>query len=76
MQNWAGEENEAMKGYIMAAVGRMNRDSVEDTGKLAVREDTLEALMHYLHRVTDDMTADQAQQYYLKHNYSDVCSVD
>lgn len=75
MQNWAGEENEAMKGYIMAAVGRMNRDSVEDTGKIAINEDTLGDLMQYLRCATDDMTADEAQQYYLQHGYADVCDM-
>lgn len=70
MQNWSGDENEAMKGYILLAVKRYNADCRAEYGFNAIEENTYDALMRYLYRATDDMTADEAQRYYLNHEFN------
>lgn len=69
MQNWGGDENAAMKGYLLLAINRMNENSREDTGKNAISEDTYNELMSYLYRTTDDFTTDQAYAYYMAHGF-------
>lgn len=73
MQNWSGDENEAMKGYIMVAVKRMNADSRAEYGINEIDERTLDLLFDYLHCVCDDLTADEAQAFYLHHSNTETC---
>lgn len=67
MQNWSGDENAAMKGYIQYAVNLMNADSRDEYGVDLIDELKLETLFRYLRRATDDLTADEAYNYYQKH---------
>ena len=67
MQNWSGEENEAMKGYIILATKYLNDSyKVEGYNGDVISETVLQQLLYSLRRACDDMTADEAQKYYLK----------
>lgn len=63
MNNWNGDENDAMRGYLIYA------------GKLAAERDSefteehLKAILKMLYRATDEMTAEQARNYYLNSEY-------
>lgn len=69
MQNWGGEENEAMRGYIIYAAALMNSASRAEYGSDQISENDLQALLRFLYRATDDLTADEAQAYYHKSNF-------
>jgi len=69
MQNWSGEQNNAMRGYIIYAVKQLNEDSREENGTDAIPAETLKELFLYLRRATDAMTADNAQNYYFKNDF-------
>jgi hypothetical protein len=65
MQNWAGEQNEAMRGYILLAIRYANNESRAEYGTDIISEDAKRALLKKLYRACDDLTADEAQRYYL-----------
>ncbi len=65
MQNWSGEENEAMKGYIILATRYLNDSyKAEDYKGDVITDNVLQNLLYSLRRACDDLTADEAQQYY------------
>lgn len=67
MQNWSGDENAIMKGYVLRAINTMNRDTQEDNGHDAINDELRDMLFSYLRMATDDMTADEAYKYYQTH---------
>lgn len=67
MDNWSGDENQVMKGYIQYAVRLMNADCRDEYGKDAISTETLDMFFRYLRRATDDLTADEAYRYYQNH---------
>ena len=69
MKNWAQEENNAMKGYILYAAKMLNADSRAENIIDAIPTQTLKDLFTYLHIATDDLTADEAQAYYIKTDF-------
>lgn len=69
MQNWSGEENEAMRGYILYAAKLLNGSSRQEYGADAITDSDLCGLFRYLYRATDDMTADEARNYYLNSDF-------
>ena len=54
-----------MRGYILYAVKLMNANDRAEYNSDTITETTLRELMRYLYRATDDMTADEAQAYYI-----------
>ena len=58
MNNWSGNENDVMRGYVVLAGQMLINDNVGFT------EEHLKALLRKLYRSTDEMTADQAYRYY------------
>jgi len=65
MKNWSTEENEAMRGYILLAAKL--QQSAE--GKGAITDSELKSLLFYLYRATDEMTAEQAAEFYRKNKF-------
>ncbi len=63
MQNWAGEENSAMRGYIKKAIFEWNLAYPEES----ISSETLKNLLQALRWATDDMTASEAAKYDEKH---------
>jgi hypothetical protein len=63
MNNWSSDENEAMRGYIVYA-GKLAAESDSD-----FTEEHLKELLRKLYRATDEMTAEQARQYYLNSEF-------
>ncbi len=63
MTNWSCDENDAMRGYLIFA-GKLvaERDS-------NFTEEHLRAILKMLYRATDEMTAEQARNYYLNSEY-------
>lgn len=65
MQNWDREQNEAMRGYILLAIRYANSESRAEYGTDIISESAKQALLKKLWRACDDLTADEAQKYYL-----------
>lgn len=63
MKNWAQEENNAMRGYILYAAKLLNGN------ENVISDDALKGLFKFLGRATDDLTADEAQAYYINSNF-------
>jgi len=63
VHNWSGDENQVMKGYILKAFNMWNLSNPED----AIPKETLDNLMQALRWATDDLTAEQAYEYYMTH---------
>lgn len=63
MKNWAQEENNAMRGYILYAAKLLNGN------ENIISDDALKGLFKFLGRSTDDLTADEAQAYYINSNF-------
>ena len=63
MQNWAGEENSAMRGYIKKAIFEWNLAYPEELISDEVKNNLLQALRW----ATDDMTAAEAAKYDEEH---------
>ena len=66
MQNWGGEQNNAMRGYILLAIKYANNESRAEYGCDAISDTVKDELFKHLRWATDDLTADEAQAYYLK----------
>ena len=63
MQNWAGEENSAMRGYIKKAIFEWNLAYPEEL----ISDEVKNSLLQALRWATDDMTATEAAMYDEKH---------
>ena len=64
VMNWSGEENDSMRGYLIYAGELLLGDSESDFTEVNLKE-----LLRKLSRATDDLTAEQARQYYLDSEY-------
>ena len=64
MENWSGNENDAMRGYLIYAGEFLLVDKDSN-----FTESILKELLKKLYRATDDLTAEQARQYYLQSKY-------
>lgn len=65
MKNWSTEENEAMRGYILLAA-KLQQSA---KGKEAITDSALKSLLFYLYRATDELTAEQAANYYRENRF-------
>ena len=65
MENWAREQNEAMRGYILLAIRYANSESRAEYGTDVIDEAAKGALLKKLWRACDDLTADEARKFYL-----------
>ena len=63
IQNWDGTQNCVMLGYIMRAVNEWNRNYPEQP----IEKSTIDNLTRALKWAWDDMTANEAYRYYIKH---------
>ena len=64
MRNWSSTENEAMRGYIVYAGKLLTEDS-----ESGFTDDHLRMILRKLFRATDEMTAEQARNFYLNSEY-------
>lgn len=62
--NWSRTENEIMKGYLIKAYELVNSSSDDE-----ITESQFKILLKKLCRATDDMTASEAQDYYLNSKF-------
>ena len=61
IDNWTGEENAVMKGYVLYALKLLETHSPEDE----LTDEQKDALLQMLSWATDDLTAQEAYEYYL-----------
>ncbi len=61
VQNWSGDENTVMKGYVLYALNLMESHCSE----CALTDEQKESLLTALSWATDDMTASEAYDYYI-----------
>ena len=64
MNNWSSDENDAMRGYLVYA-GKLLAEDKES----GFTEDHLKMILKKLYRATDEMTAEQARNYYLNSDF-------
>ena len=63
IENWDGTDNQVMKGYVLRALKNMQMYYQKE----ALSESQTKALMQALKWATDDMTAQEAYDYYVTH---------
>ena len=63
IENWGGTDNQVMKGYILHAFNKWNEEYPEQS----ISKEALENLMMGLRWATENMTAEEAYNYYLSH---------
>ena len=63
IENWDGTDNQVMKGYILHAFNKWNEEYPEQS----ISKEALENLMMGLRWATENMTAEEAYNYYLSH---------
>ena len=61
IENWTGDENTVMKGYVLYALKLLETHSPEDE----LTDEQKDALLQMLSWATDDLTAQEAYEYYL-----------
>ena len=61
IDNWTGDENTVMKGYVLYALKLLETHSPEDE----LTDEQKDALLQMLSWATDDLTAQEAYEYYL-----------
>lgn len=61
--NWTGNENTVMKGYILKACALWNDQEADKP----IAKEIIDNLMTALQWATDDLTAQEAYDYYMKH---------
>ncbi len=62
MPNWTGDENTVMKGYILKACALWNAENADEL----IPQEVIDNLMTALRWATDDLTAQEAYDYYMR----------